>query len=409
MIVPASVRTSLASIFLMLGISLWVGCGPLWDEPPATATGPFVKYFGGEMPDSAVAISSTLTRHYLFGTSYSRGADSADALLILTDEAGNELNRKYFGGTEVDQAAFMLQVDEDAWLIGVNRRDTTPVIILVDGDLNEQNQVEIGQGRGTQRLQEAILLPGGNLVLAGSTTQVDTLKNQQPDAPATDDPLDMWFVGIDANLNQLWNRVYGFTGADEVIDLQVNGAGVAVLARTHFPATAANADAMLLYLNEDGFILDQRILDNEFSFNDGTFTQNLDGSWIIARNLTTGIQQGRVTLFSTLSTDLRTLQTFQSSSAISDVGAIRANPDGNYTVWGASEDSRELVLITLTPSGDVLFDPPLLFFGSETFRHQTAGMIIQADGNVLLGATLGWGQDNTIMALIRATPTGLTP
>ena len=97
-------------IFVLLIISLThsvEGSSEMWSQT-----------YGGELDDEATSIVEAEDRGYVIaGTTHSFGAGGADFWLFKTDESGNMLWNRTFGGPENDFAQAMIKTNDGGYVI----------------------------------------------------------------------------------------------------------------------------------------------------------------------------------------------------------------------------------------------------------------------------------------------------
>lgn len=161
------------------------------------------KTFGGTGNDVATYAQQTLDGGYILaGYTFVSGARD-DALLIKTDENGNEQWNKTFGGAGDDRAYSVQQTSDGGFILaGVSNFDG--LVIKTDENGNEQWNQTFGTD-GFDEFRSVQQTSDGGYILAGQTYAT------KPNGEEHKDP---WLIKIDANGNQQWEKSLGrlFTG-----------------------------------------------------------------------------------------------------------------------------------------------------------------------------------------------------
>jgi M6 family metalloprotease-like protein len=191
---------------------------------------PWDKSFGGNYADNFTAIIPASDGGYLLGgyslsgingdkTEASRG--STDFWIVKTDESGNKLWDKRFGGSASDIMNALIQTSDGGYLLGGHSSSGT------GGDKSEPGQggrdywiVKISNtgirqwdrrfgGLGNEDLRTLIQTPDGYLLAGYSNSTADGDKSQ-----ITQGGNDYWVVKLNLNGVKVWDKRFGGSGDD---------------------------------------------------------------------------------------------------------------------------------------------------------------------------------------------------
>lgn len=153
------------------------------------------KTFGGTGNDVATYAQQTSDGGYILaGHTFVSGARD-DALLIKTDENGNEQWNKTFGGARDDRAYSVQQTSDEGFILaGVSNFDG--LVIKTDENGNEQWNQTFGTD-GFDEFRSVQQTSDGGYILTGQTYDTDGLHD------------DTWLIKIDTNGNQQWEKTLG--------------------------------------------------------------------------------------------------------------------------------------------------------------------------------------------------------
>jgi len=161
------------------------------------------KTFGGEEDDWSGCVQQTNDGGYIIaGFTESYGAGWADCWLIKTDANGNELWNKTFGGVGDDYFYLVKQTSDNGYIaagftksFGSGGFDGW--LIKTDDQGNELWNRTFG-GMGDEMLKSVDKTPDGGYILSGETTLL-----VPPEYPQA-----VWLIKTDSNGIEEWNKTY---------------------------------------------------------------------------------------------------------------------------------------------------------------------------------------------------------
>lgn len=163
------------------------------------------KTFGGNNLDAIYALTSADYNYVLAGRTYSQGAGGSDIWLIQTDENGNLLWEKTFGGSDDDLALDILRASDKGYMLagrtssqGAGNSDAYLIKTNPTGDLEWEKTFG---GSDTDRAYAILEISDGYLLAGGTSSQ---------GAGSSD----AWLIKTDENGNLLWEKTFGGSAYD---------------------------------------------------------------------------------------------------------------------------------------------------------------------------------------------------
>ena len=201
--------------------------------------------FGGTSYDSGSSVQQTTDGGYIVtGSTYSFGAGSSDVYLIKTDENGNELWTKTFGGTEGDNGRSVQQTFDGGYIVtGSTAFPTSPgatgssdvYLIKTDGNGNEQWSQTFGGEENNDGFSVQQTTDGGYIIVGMSYT--------------LDFHMDVYLIKTNFNGIEQWSQVLGGLGDEWAYSGQQTTDGGYII--TGY-INAAGHGLYLLKTNENG-------------------------------------------------------------------------------------------------------------------------------------------------------------
>jgi predicted outer membrane repeat protein len=208
--------------------------------------------FGGFQEDIAYSVRQTTDGGYILaGRTYSFGAGDSDFLLVKADPNGNEQWSRTFGGSDYDYACSVRQTTDGGYiLIGTTESFGTGAydfwLIKTDQNGNELWNKTFG-GYHLEFAHSVQQTKDGGYILAGGTRSFGTGDS------------DFWLVKTDPNGNELWNRTFGSYEYDSAYSVQQTTDGGYILAGStdlFVPGRYDSYDFCLVKFGTDGLAWD---------------------------------------------------------------------------------------------------------------------------------------------------------
>jgi hypothetical protein len=206
------------------------------------------KTYGGALSDIGMSVLQTDDGGYVIGgyeASFA-GTDSDDFYLIKTDQTGNMIWNKTYGGGEPETSYSMIKTNDGGyalagvtWSFGAGVSDVW--LVKTDSTGNMQWNKTYG-GSGSDEGWEVIQTADGGYAVAGMTDSYGAGIG------------DFWLLKTDSTGNLVWSQTYGGSGQDEARSIVQTIDGGYVLAGNTRSNPTDILDAWLIKVNNAGNI-----------------------------------------------------------------------------------------------------------------------------------------------------------
>ncbi|MCL0079289.1 hypothetical protein M1O18_00015 [Dehalococcoidia bacterium] len=247
-------RPLLAILALLMLSLVAVGCPrtivEVEIEPPPPGPYPappkeWSRTFGGPNSEWAISVQQTADRGFIVaGSTMSFGAGETDSWLIRTDEEGNKVWSRTFGGPNSEWATSVQQTACGGFIIagntssfGAGQADFW--LVKTDPDGNEQWSRTFGGywWEGASSVQQTAC---GGFIIAGSTSSFGAGQ------------ADFWLVKTDPDGNEQWSRTFGGPYLDRAYSVQQTACGGFIIAGETQSFGAGCQDFWLVKTDEEG-------------------------------------------------------------------------------------------------------------------------------------------------------------
>jgi hypothetical protein len=312
------------------------------------------RIFGGSHNDIGYSVQQTKDGGYILtGSTESFGAGSEDLWLIKTDANGNEIWNKTFGGPRDDWGRFVQQTADGGYIItgsmySYNTAHLSQMVWLIKIDANG-NEVwdRIFGGPRDDWGYSVQQTNDGGYIITGATKSFGENSNSA-----------LWLIRTDANGNEIWDRIFGGPG---------NNVGFSVQ-----------------QINDGGFIT----LGSKESYVPG-----IEVIWLIKTDAT-GAKVWDKTF----------------SGSVDDVGkSVQQTIDGGYISAGSkgssSGGSQDLWLIKTEGYGNEIWDKS---FDGSGWNEGKSVQQTNDRGYIISGSAYSYisGSKNSVVWLIKTDPNG---
>ncbi len=377
--------TTIAVFFLLLDCSLAQAPDTMW-----------TKTFGGVESDWGNSVRQTNDSGYIitgFTTSFGAGLD--DVWLIKTDDSGDTLWTKTFGGSSNDRGYSVQQTTDGGYIIagmtesyGVNFY----AVWLIKTDGSGDTLWTKILGSYADWSNSVMQTFDGGYIIAGKTSSFGNISG------------DVWLIKTNDSGDTLWTKTYGGADGEAAWSVeQTTDSGYIIIATTQ-SFGAGLIDSWLIKTDDSGDTLWTKTFGGISDDWCGSVQQTTDGGYIIC---------GRTESFGAGSNDGWLIKTDDSGNTLwtkiyggnsSDVlSSVQQTQDGGYIITGYTESFgsgwQDGWLIKTDESGDTLWTKSIggssQEFCSSVEQTQDGGYIITGIKNTGVSADV-W--------LIKTTP-----
>jgi hypothetical protein len=341
------IRKDLMGLFASLFyVGLFYSNGKLTAQPSDTL---WTKTFGGSGHDEGHSVQQTSDGGYIItGYTLSSGAGSKDVWLLKTNDNGDTLWTKTFGGSGPDE------------------------------------------GHSVQQTSD------GGYIIAGQT--------------ASFGPANIWMLKTDSSGDTIWTKIFGGSSFDYCTSVQQTTDGGYIIAGRTSSFGVGSFDVWLLRTNDNGDTLWTKTFGGSGNDYGYSVRQTSDGGYIIAGR-TSSFGAGSNDLW-LLKTDGGgdTLWTKTLGGSSNDWGwSIQKTTDGGYIITGTTESFgpglNDIWLLKTDSSGDTLWTKT---FGGGSYDWGTSVQQTTDGGYIITGYTDSFGAGSDDVWLIRTDVSGDT-
>ena len=364
----------------------------------------FQKTYGGGDSDAAYSVQQTMDNGYiLVGGTASYGQGGSDVYLIKTNSLGDTSWSKTYGGSNNDNGCCVQQTTDmgyiitgitrsfgaggqDIYLIKTNQEGDTLWTKTFGGELDDW-------GSAVQQT-----LDGGYIII-GSTESYGSGN------------FDYYLIKTDTDGNTMWTKTFGGTNWDYGSWIELTSDNGFIMTGHSNSYGVGNYDVYLIKTNDTGDTLWTKTygaLDDEYS---RTVKQTIDGGYVIVGEQ--GIYQTAATFnVFLLKTDINGNESWSRDYGGTgyDIGAsVDQSSDGGYIVVGQTSSfgagERDVYLIKTDNIGDTLWTKT---FGCVNYDRGFSVQEAQDGGYVLCGNTYCNEMENSDVYLIKTDENGNT-
>jgi hypothetical protein len=381
-------------IFILSGYFLYSQTAPdtLWTQ-----------HFGGIHEDSSTCIRETSDSSLIIiGTTDQTGNGMNDIWLIKTDENGNMLWDKTFGGDQNDFSIMEQQTTDGGFIIagttesfGNGMQDFW--LIKTDADGNEEWNQTYGTAEN-DRTQYVEQTSDGGYVITGGT---GNFENNNQDA---------WLIKTDENGNLEWQQTYGGNGNEKTYTVHQETDGSYILAGLTSSYGNGTYDAYLIKTDSLGNeIWSQTFggpeIENAYSM------QILPGEGYILAGSTKSFGAGDFDVW-LIKTDEQGNEIWSyvyGTEVLDYCYSLDITSDGDFILGGLTNATVngdvDVLAMKISDSGDEIWTKKIGLDGDEPsfFVEQT-----EDGGYILAGYTNSFGNGDNDVYIVKLAPDGTT-
>jgi hypothetical protein len=316
----------------------------------------WTKTFGGTGGEGGESVQQTTDGGYIItGGVESFGNGEGDVYLIKTDQSGNELWAKTFGGTEWDMGYSVQQTTDGGYIVTGRTSSfgnwSDLYLIKTDGSGNEQwfkifGGTYLDKGESVQQTND------GGYIITGVTTSFGNGSEE------------VLLFKTDGNGDSLWTKTFGGTDMDEDWGnsvQQTNDGGYIITGWTHpDPTPGSFEDSEVLLIKTDGSGNEEWT--KTFGGADGesgsSVQQTLDGGYIIAGS-TSSFGNGNEDVYLIKTDGSGNEQWFKTFGGVDGESgsSVQQTTDGGYIIAGSTTSfgngGSDIYLIKTDENGNI--------------------------------------------------------
>jgi hypothetical protein len=361
----------------------------------------FQKTFGGTGIDYGSAIQQTLDGGYIIGgNTNSFGAGNYDAYLIKTNENGDTLWTKTFGGAGVDYSTSVQQTSDSGYIIsGITNSfgagDYDAYLIKTDANGNSVWSKTFG-GTNADYGNSVHQTTDGGYILAGFTAATGAGN------------YDVYLIKTNANGDSLWTKTFGGTADYRCSSVEQTTDGGYILLGYNKSFSSGDYNIYLIKTDANGDSLWTKNIGGTNADWGHCVQQTSDGGYIIAAHSQSfGAGYADVYLIKT-DTDGNPVWSKTFGGTSYDSGhSIRQTSDGGYIIAGVTIScgacDYDIYLIKTDSNGDSLWTKT---FGGTNEDWATSVQQTTDGGYIITGHTWNFGADSMDVYLIKTDSNG---
>ncbi len=309
----------------------------------------WTKTYGGSEVDRGNDVRQTTDGGFIItGFTYSYGAGAGDVYLVKTDQAGDTLWTRTFGGDNFDSGYSVRQTSDGGYIIVGSthsfgapsddvytiRTDSEGITVWARGYGSSDNDF----GRSIRETSD------GGFVFVGNTDSFGSGST------------DIYLVKVDSLGNPQWMKSYGDTGTDQGSDVEQTADGGYIVAGEIYRSGSGGREAYLVKTDADGDTLWTRTFGGSASDAGSSVRLTADGGYILS-GYTESYGAGSRDVFLTR-TNLSGIQIWSRTYGGTewDWGrSVHETTDGGYVIGGYTESfgngNRDFYLIRTNREG----------------------------------------------------------
>jgi hypothetical protein len=235
------------------------------------------KTFGRGEVNVGNSVKQTIDRGYIIaGTTWSSNKTHSDIYLVKTDTDGNEIWSRTYGGSRMDEGYSVCQTKDRGYIIAgwtdsFGRGKDDVYLIKTDDNGNMIWSRTFGGSRMDQGYSVRQTTDGG-YVIAGRTESFGKGKD------------DVYLIKTDNNGNMVWSRTFGGKSRDQGNSVRRTVDGGYILAGSTCGYSGTNSDVYLIKTDAEGREVWHKTFGGKFGDYGRSVQQTTDGGYIVAGN-----------------------------------------------------------------------------------------------------------------------------
>ncbi len=384
-------KLALNIVFLSLGLFQYQ-----YAQGPDTL---WTKTFGGTEYDYGYSVQQTLDGGYIIaGYTRSFGAGEHDFWLIKTDDSGDTLWTKTYGGSSYDYGYTVQQTTDGGYIIvgethSIVSNEWDAWLIKTD-DLGDTLWTKTFGGGSHDFGRSVQQITDGGYIITGRTSSFGSGNE------------DVWLIKTDDLGDTLWTKTFGGSDNEQGVSIQQTTDGGYIIAGSTESFGAGDYDVWLIKTDDLGDTLWTKTFGGSNTDWAGSVQQTTDGGYIIAGG-TRSFGSGNYDVWLIRTDDLGdTLWTKTFGGSDNERGvSIQQTTDGGHIITGGTESfgagSYDVWLIKTNALGDTLWTKTL---GGSDGDYGYSVQQTNDGGYIITGYTASFGAGGYDVWLIKTDP-----
>jgi len=343
----------------------------------------FEKTYGGTDMDFGYSVRQTTDNGYILLGSTESFSTSRDIFLIKTDQYGDTLWTKTYGGSNFDEGHEVKQTMDGGYIIcGI--KDLKTFIIKTNniGD-TMWTKAYIGMGWSVEQIPDSGYIIAGGIWLGGAN-------------------YDMLLIKINSSGDTLWTKTYGNNQAQECRDIKQTNDGGYIL--TGYTVSGSTSDIYLVKTDSIGDTLWTRSFGGSGYEEAYSVEQTSDNGYIVLGNSNSFCGYKFYLIKTDVNGDTLWTKTYDNGNSNDEGYEVKQTSDGGY-VFVAETDKNglpyeQVYLVKTNGTGDTLW--------TQTYNQGSGvGLQITSDGGyIIIGFTGSFGAGMDDVYLIKTDANG---
>jgi uncharacterized delta-60 repeat protein len=361
--------------------------------------------FGGTGRDEGNCVQQTSDGGYIVaGFTGSFGAGEYDAYLIKTNQNGEEVWSRTFGGAYWDYAYSVQQTTDGGYILagfttvyGVGRDDD---VYLIKTNANgEEVWSRTFGGEGLDQAGTVQQTSDGGYIIAGRTESFGAGWD------------DVYLIKTDADGHEVWSRTFGGIHQDSARSIQQTSDGGYIVAGFTNSFGAGLEDVYLIKTDANGDAVWTKTFGGAMMEGASSVQQTSDGGYIVAGStFSSGAGLEDVYLIKTDANGDEVWSRTFGGTEYEQALSVQQTCDGGYIVAGLATSFgaqvRDVYLIKTDPNGDEVWSRT---FGGAGWNYAYSVQQISDGGYIVAGFTEAFGAGSSDVYLIRTDQNGYAP
>ena len=295
------------------------------------------KTFDNSKYDNAFSTLQTTDGGFVIvGYTQQTGNSSYDVYLIKTDASGDTIWTKTYGGTQSEFPHYVNQTSDGGYIITgstfSNTLGSQDVYLVKTDEYGDTLWTKAYGGTGSDVAEHVQQTPDGGYIIAGNTESFGT------------GSYDAYLLKTDSLGDTTWTKTYGGVDFDKATSVQQTTDGGYIIAGMTKSYGAGNMDVYVIKTNENGETLWTKTYGGNNYDLASSLKQTTDGGYVIA-GLTASFGNGNYDYY-LIKTDING-DTIQTQNSINDIKGIKDMYPNPFTTYTTIELPLEPHILTI--------------------------------------------------------------